>query len=160
MSDWGSMARVTTVTTMSDGEVVPGFLHVLGAVPYRAGPETVLEMLNRPEGFFATTFDEGGVLILSKAQVVMVVCPIDAPDGPEASTDDDDDDGGGRPPIRMSVRLTTGEDLVGEVGAELPSTRARPIDYLNATGPFFELRTEAAQRLINRAYVRAVRPVE
>lgn len=160
MSNWGHMARVTTVTTMSDGEVVPGFLHVLGAVPYRAGPETVLEMLNRPEGFFAMTFDEGGVLILSKAQVVMVACPIEAGDPPGGKADGDEEDGEGKPPIRMNVRLTTGEELQGVVLAALPSTRARPIDYLNATGPFFELQTDGAQRLINRTYVRAIRPVE
>jgi len=73
--------------TMSDGEVVPGYLHVLGAVPYRAGPETALEMLNRPEGFFAMTFDEPGVLILSKAQIVMAVCPIEAPEVPDPVAD-------------------------------------------------------------------------
>jgi len=158
MNDWGSMARVTTVTTMSDGEVVPGYLHVLGAVPYRAGRETALEMLNRPEGFFAMTFDEPGVLILSKAQVVMAVCPIEAPEAPD-SPDEDEADARGTP-MRMNVRLTTGEELEGEVRAELPSIRARPIDYLNATGPFFELRTDGAQRFINRAYVRAVRPLD
>ena len=155
MNDWGSMGRVTTVMTMSDGEVVPGYLHVLGAVPYRAGPETALEMLNRPEGFFAMTFDEPGVLILSKAQIVMAVCPVEAPDPP----DEDEDEARGTP-MRMSVRLTTGEELEGEIRAELPSIRARPIDYLNATGPFFELRTDGAQRFINRAYVRAVRPLD
>lgn len=161
MNEWGSMTRIGTVATLGDGEVLPGYLHVLGAVPYRTGPETPLEMLNRPDGFFAMTFDDGGVLLLSKSQVVMAVCqtPPAATEAPELDEPELDETPAGRP-VRVAVQLTSGEEFQGEVPGDLPSTRARPIDYLNATGPFFELLTEGGQRLINRAFVRAVRPLD
>ena len=38
---------------LTHGAARPGQLYVMEQVPHHEGPETVLEMLNRPEGFFA-----------------------------------------------------------------------------------------------------------
>ena len=49
----------------------PGVVYVMERVADHDGPETVLEMLNRPEGFFAfRPADEGDVLLVSKAHTM------------------------------------------------------------------------------------------
>ena len=153
MSDWGSMERLDAVVTLADGQVLPCRIHVQGAVSYRQGPETPLEMLNRPEGFFPVTLEDEGVRFLSRDHVAMVTCEWeDVPEEREVAL--------ASPSARLIVMLVNGDEFEGHAPMTLPATRSRPLDYVNSLAPFFLLRTGGGARLINRAHVRAIRPLD
>src|SRR5437870_9844340 len=94
--------------------------------PHHDGPETVLEMLNRAEGFFAfRPADDGNVLLVSKAHTTWVSLDRQAP-----ITD----------PARLSAARMLGVELVlaggaplgGRASVELPVHDYRLLDYFNA----------------------------
>ncbi len=159
MSEWGSFSRVKALVTLGDGEVLPGHIHLLGAVPYRQGGETPLEMLNRSEGFFPLTFDDGGVLLLSKATVAAVLCEVNELQQ-EGNPEEDEGEGPTEPVLSLELVLTTGEEIRGHARPGFGRKEPRPVDYLNSVSPFFEVLTEGGSRLINRMHVRFVRPLE
>jgi hypothetical protein len=156
MSDWGTTTRVSAVVTLANGEVYPGEIHLIDWVHHHAGPETPLEMLNRPEGFFPVTQDTGTVFV-PKAQVAMVTCEWPPhgwpPDGIVLLPDPDRR-------IALLVRLASGEELRGVAAMAVRAGHGRALDYLNESGSFFQLVTEDVPRLINRAHVCIVRPLD
>lgn len=151
MSDWAATERVPAEATLADGQLVEGDLHVQARVALREGPETPLEMLNRRETFFPVSFADGGVLFLSKAQVVVVACARDVlqvdPSRAEAAKR-----------VHLTVSLVTGVALDGWAWIELPPTRDRALDYLNGADRFFTMWTEDVTYYLNRSHVRLVRP--
>lgn len=151
MSEWGLTTRVRAVVTLSDGALHPGHLHLMTGV-HAGVPESPLEMLNRPGGFFPLTLDDGSVSLLSKAQVVMV-----APEWPLEGVEVWAAPGR---KVRLQVTLASGDQLMGEVTASGPVGHERPIDYLNGTGPFFELEVGSGVRLLHSAWVATIRPLE
>jgi hypothetical protein len=124
-------------------------------VPQHDGPETVLEMLNRREPFFAFRPEAGDELLLvSKGNTVSVSQNSQAP-----ITD----------PARLSaakllgleIVLAGGSTLSGWASAELPPDHSRLLDYLNASqDPFFAVWTHAATHYVNRAHVQFARPLD
>src|SRR5207245_10613375 len=65
---------------LDQGVSRPGDVFVMERVPHHDGAETVLEMLNRREGFFAfRPADEEGVLLMSKVHTVSVSVAPQAP---------------------------------------------------------------------------------
>ena len=152
MSDWGPTTRVRAVVTLAGGETYPGHLHLLDGKHARGLPETPLEMVNRPEGFFALTLGDGEAYLVSKRQVAMIVCEWPPEDAEELELQ-------GRR-IRLQVRLIGGEEVVGETVAVLPAGHARVLDYLNSVRPFFQLNADRGVRLINQAHVQVVRPLD
>src|SRR5438552_17926087 len=65
---------------LDQGVSRPGDVFVMERVPHHDGAETVLEMLNRREGFFAfRPADEEGVLLMSKVHTVSVLMELQAP---------------------------------------------------------------------------------
>jgi len=153
-NDWTTTTtRVAAVVTLANGEILPGQLHLQAAVARHSGQETPIEMLNRDEGFFPITFDDGTVCFLSRAQVASVTCEWpedDALEEIEASAH----------PIQLEVVLVSGESFEGQANVILPAPRSRPLDYVNSLRPFFVLRTESGPRLINRQHVRLARPFD
>ncbi|PYP24442.1 MAG: hypothetical protein DMD55_14360 [Gemmatimonadetes bacterium] len=133
----------------------PGVVYVMERVAHHDGPETVLEMLNRPEGFFAfRPTDEGDVLLVSKAHTISLSLDRQAPIAD---------------PARLSVARMLGTELVlaggatlgGWASVELPTHHARLLDYLNASAePFFAVWTHAATHYVNRAHVLYARPLD
>ncbi len=151
MSDWGLTTRVRAVVTLSNGALYPGHIHLLAGV-HAGVPESPLEMLNRPVRFFALTHDDGSVSLVSKAQVAMVA-PEWPLEGVEALA----------PPGRkaqLEVTLASGDQLTGDVTVSGDIGVNRPIDYLNGTGPFFELEVGSSLRLLHGAWVATIRPLE
>ena len=65
---WGSIYQEEARVVFHDGSAIEGHLHLLSRVNYPPGPETPLEMLNRPDAFFALTGAEGGPVLIAKAQ--------------------------------------------------------------------------------------------
>lgn len=157
MSEWGTTTRVRAVVTLANGEVYPGYIHLEDWAHFRAGPETPVEMLNRPLGFFPVTQEDGAAIFIPKAQVAMVTCewPPDGwpPDGMELLPE-----AGQR--FGIEVQLANGEVFRGQVSGALPRGQARALDYLNASEPFFQLVTDGAPRIFNRAHVSVVRPLD
>jgi hypothetical protein len=61
--------------------------------------------------------------------------------------------------IPLEIMMVGGGEYRGISVSELPPTRARALDFLNAADRFFELMTDEGTLCINRRYVRAVRPL-
>ncbi len=156
MSDF-SLPRtpVPAQLLLTQGVSRPGVVYVMERVAHHDGPETVLEMLNRPEGFFAfRPTDEGDVLLVSKAHTISLSLDRQAPIAD---------------PARLSAARMLGTELVlaggatlgGWASVELPSHHARLLDYLNASADlFFALWTHAATHYVNRAHVLYARPLD
>lgn len=158
MSTWGTTLRVPATLYLADGGEVDGLIHVQSAVAQHPGPETVVEMLNRPEPFLVLALDEDGVRFVPKAQVALVQYQ-------PAEEDADTVEEGGRrsaaKPLKLEVEMmVTARVIEGVVAAELPPNRSRAQDFLNDGGAFFPLLVESTLWAVHRTHVRTVRPVD
>lgn len=153
MGDWGSTLKMSAEIALSDGTVYPGFVHLQERVPYRNGPETPLDMLDRPDPFLPLTMQGGESYFLSKSQIAVLSC-----EPPE--TEADVERRSVAQFLALHVILADGTDFQGIVSLELPPTRRRALDYLNSFKEFFVLWTGSTARYINRAHVRVVRPLD
>ncbi len=153
MSEWSqSTERMQAEVRLVDGVSLQGELHLQGRVFHHTGPESPVELLNRPEAFIPLS-TPNGIVFVAKAQVMMVVCP------PVSAVPD---------PERLSVAKLIGLDVVMHGGVEvkgwatleLPPPRARTLDFLNGPEPFFAISTDDDYRVLNRALVRLVRPLD
>lgn len=153
MSEWGTTNRVRVSVRLATGEELEGNIHLLPQVPHHNGPETPLDLLDRPDQFFPLALTDGTVLFVSKAQVAVVTCN---PTPPESELDRL----GISRFIPMEASLVDGTVCRGEAGVTLPPTRHRALDCLNASRGFLILWTEDGAFYLNRAHVRVVRPLE
>ncbi len=153
MSDWGATQRVAAEVVLADGVVLEGDLHLATRTAYPPETESPLEMLNRPEPFFALTMQEGGVAFVSKAQVAVVSCrdqlPLSDPERASAAR-----------LVALEVALATGAEYRGRSTFELPPSRARALDYVNASGTFFTVWSNDLTRYFNKSLVRLIRPLD
>ena len=155
MADF-SIPRVAVPATLllAGGGHREGEVYVMERVPQHAGPETPLDMLNRPEAFFPfrPKKDGEGVLLVAKARTVTLTVP--RPQGEDS--------------VRLSaakkatleITLADGSTLSGWATLELPQHHSRVLDYLNAVAePFFTIATsDGVLHLVNRAHVLYARP--
>jgi hypothetical protein len=150
-SEWGITRRVPAQVDLADNTHLGGELHLLARTTYPPGPETVLEMLNRPEAFFALTVAEHDVALVAKAQAAVVACrdEIALLDPDRASV---------AKAVRLAVELYGGGVYQGSATFELPPTSSRVLDYLNAPGAFFALSDGDTVRYVNKSLVRLIRP--
>jgi hypothetical protein len=139
---------------LTQGVSRPGQIFLMERVPHHDGPETVLELLNRPEGFFAFRPTDGGeVELVSKAQTVSLSVDRQAPIADPARLS-------AARMLGLELVLAGGATLGGWASAELPQEHARLLDYLNASpDPFFAVWTHAATYYVNRAFVLYARPL-
>ncbi len=153
MNDWGTTQRVTAEVVLADGVVLEGDLHLTSSTAYPLETESPLEMLNRADPFFALTIGEGDVAFVSKAQVAMVSCrdqlPLSDPARVSAAR-----------LVVLEVALTTGAEYRGRSTFELPPSRARALDYVNASGSFFTVWSNDLTRYFNKSLVRLIRPLD
>jgi hypothetical protein len=137
---------------MTAGEPRDGEVYVMDRIPQHAGPETPLDMLNRPEGFFPfRPREEGaGVLLVAKARTVTLTVPPLPEDAARNSA---------AKHASLVVTLADGSELSGSATLELPQHHSRVLDYLNASPvPFFAIVTPDQVHLVNRAHVLYARP--
>ena len=153
MADWASTERIRADIALTEHLQLVGELHVQARVAHHDGPETALEMLNRVDPFFPVTLADGQVAFAAKSQVAVVTC------GPEIGMADPERLGAAKT-IALEVVMAGGSEFRGWATLELPPTRARTLDFLNASGLFFALQSDGATRFINRTYVRIVRPLD
>src|SRR4051812_4940963 len=148
---WGSFRRESAEVLMVEGIRFEGSLHLLSRDSYAQGPETPLEMLNRPDPFFALTQPHGGVVLLSKHQTMLVSCR-------HEELADDPDRLSAAKVFSLEVELVGGSCIAGRVAIELPPMRSRALDFLNLPGDFFALWDDGMLHHVNKAQVRLVRP--
>jgi hypothetical protein len=153
MTDWGATQRVSARVVLAEGVVLSGELHLLARTTSPADSESPLEMLNRDDPFFALTLAQGGVAFVSKAQVAVVSCQ-------NLATLDDPDRASAARLVALTVELTDGVEYRGHSSFELPPSRARALDYVNAPGRFFTLGTDGMTQFINKSLVRLIRPLD
>jgi hypothetical protein len=140
---------------LTQGVSRPGTIFLRRGSREHDGPETTLEMLNRPEPFFPfRPADEEGVMLVAKTHTVTV-----SQDRQVPITD----------PARLSAARMVGLELVlaggstlgGWASYEMPEGHSRPLDYLNEPGvPFFAIWTHATTHYVHRAHVLYARPLE
>ncbi|MFI5235587.1 MAG: hypothetical protein ACHQXA_07755 [Gemmatimonadales bacterium] len=157
MGDWGSTERIESEILLGDGTRLVGAVFVQGRVPQHDGPESLVEMLNRPEPFTPVSLTGDGVVFLAKAQIALVAGD---PAVPSTEVDGDQVRHSAAKMIGLEVEMLGGRVLRGWAALELPPNRARALDFLNEAGDFFALSTSAAHWVIHRAYVRGVRPLD
>jgi hypothetical protein len=140
---------------MTQGVTHPGQLYVMERVPQHDGPETVLEMLNRREGFFAfRPEDVDELLLVSKGNTISVSQDSKAPIADPARLS-------AAKLLGIEILLAGGSTLSGWASAELPPEHSRLLDYLNASQEsFFALWTHASTHYVNRAHVLYARPMD
>ena len=153
MSDWGATRRITAEVLLADGAVLEGEMHLVASAAYPLTTESPLEMLNRPEPFFALTLGGGGVAFVSKAQVAVVTCH-------EESSVADPERASVARLVGLEVALTTGAEYRGRSSFELPPPRSRALDYVNTPGRFFTVWTNDLTRYFNKSLVRLIRPLD
>ncbi|HUL48713.1 MAG TPA: hypothetical protein VLT79_01725 [Gemmatimonadales bacterium] len=129
-------------------------------VPQHDGPETVLEMLNREEGFFAFKPDQSegqsgeDLLLIAKSNTVSVALDRQAPISDPARLS-------AAKMAGLELVLAGGQELAGWASIELPPQHSRLLDYLNsARAAFFTVWTHAATHHINPAHVLYARPLD
>ncbi len=152
MSDWAATERLPGEVSLAEGITITGDLHLQGGVALHNGPETPLEMLNRPDPFFPVTLAGGETVFVSKALTAVVSCylsPLADADRLYAARE-----------VGLEVMMEGGAEFRGRATLELSPTRGRTLDYLNAADPFFTIRTDAVTRFIHRAHVRVIRPLD
>ncbi len=153
VSDWGVTRQIPAQVTLVGDVLVEGELHLLARTSYPPGPETPLEMLNRPDGFFALTILGQGPILVSKAQVAIVSCPDDValfdPDRASVAKD-----------AELRVELMGGAEYRGRARFELPPSSSRVLDYVNGPGLFFVLHDQETVRYVNKSFVRLIRPFD
>jgi len=153
MSDWGATRRVSAEVVLADGVVLEGDMHLVASAAYPLSSESPLDMLNRPEPFFALTLGEGEVAFVSKAQVALVSCRDGNPDAdPERASV--------ARLVALEVALASGAEYRGRSTFELPPSRARALDYVNTPGRFFTVWTNDLTRYFNKSLVRLIRPLD
>jgi hypothetical protein len=153
MSDWGATQRVSAEVILADGVVLEGDLHLAASAAYPLDTESPLEMLNRAEPFFALTLGAEGVAFVPKAQVAVVSCR------DQTQTSDPTRASAARL-VALEVVVTTGAEYRGQCSFELPPSRSRALDYVNAPGLFFTVWTNDLTRFFNKSLIRLIRPLD
>lgn len=153
MSDWGATRRVSAEVVLADGAVLEGHMHLVASAAYPLSTESPLEMLNRPDPFFALTLEAGEVRFVSKAQVAVVSCR-------EESAEADPERASVARLVVLEVAMTTGAEYRGRSSFELPPPRSRALDYINTPGRFFMVWTNDLTRYFNKSLVRLIRPLD
>ena len=140
MSDWGATRRISAEVVLADGVVLEGDMHLVASAAYPLSSESPLDMLNRPEPFFALTLGQGEVAFVSKAQVAVLASVARI--------------------VALEVAMVSGAEYRGRSSFELPPSRARALDYVNTPGRFFTVWTNDLTRYFNKSLVRLIRPLD
>lgn len=144
--------RLAITLTMAGGEALHGHIFVQPGGYGAATREGPRELFNGPDPFFPIELDDGQVMLISKTHVLEVS---------ELPAADEDVLGAEAPMTLVQVTLVGGVDHFGSMRLEVRADRPRLVDYLNACHErFLTLHTDHGVRLINRALIARVRPLD
>jgi hypothetical protein len=145
--------RLAITLTLIGGEQVSGHIFVQPLAYAHRGREEPIDLLNDPEPFFPLEVNGGEMLLVAKDRVVEV-------SGIKTAEDDEVRRATARMAL-LQVTLTGGIVHFGSMRLELPSDRPRLLDYLNcSTDRFLTLYADRDLRLVNRAMIERVRPLD
>lgn len=145
--------RCPVTVTMVGGERIEGDLFVSATVPFRLGPEEAIDVLNAPEPFLPIAEPSGEIVIVAKARVAEVETGL--------PSEHEETRFAGLRPTAIEVALAGGAIRSGFVHLAVRHERPRLLDYLNAiTEPFLLLYSTDGVRLISRAMIDRVRPLD
>lgn len=148
--------RVQARVARSEQESADGFFSVTPISPFRAGPETILDVLNSDRRVIPfLRSDDEATLLLTRAAIDWVDV------GPEVALELV------RPrnyrvtrEERVELVLGNGTRLGGLIQMELPEESNRTSDFLNGEEDFFPLLSQGRTLLVNKSKVREVRVFE
>jgi hypothetical protein len=137
------------------GEMLNGFVFVQPYHPARRGPELPVDVLNHSSAYFPLETNEG-VVLLAKAAVAEV----------DYAAHEQDESVGTAPigvSVSLDITMSGGRSFSGSIAVEAPVNTPRLLDFMNrvAVGSerFLLLRDNGRVRLVNRACIVAIRPL-
>ncbi len=145
--------RLAVTLTLIGGEVVEGRIFVPAPLLGHAGELDPASVFNDRDLFFPLELANGEVLLMCKARIIEVA---GLPLG-----DDPDDVRGSAPMSLLEITLAGGITHFGSMRLEVRADRPRLLDYLNdCNQSFLTLYTDQGVRLVNRAMIESVRPLD
>ncbi len=145
--------RLAITLTLVGGEQLRGHIFVQPLTYAHRGREEPIGVFNDPEPFFPLEVDGGEMLLVAKDRVVEV--------SGITAAEDDDVRRASAPMALLQVTLTGGIARFGSMRLEVPSDRPRLLDHLNCGSErFLTLYTDRDVRLVNRAMIERVRPLD
>jgi hypothetical protein len=150
--------RVRVALTLSTGQVLDGHLFLADLASTHSGPERVGDLLNSGGGFFPFEVEEGGegpsrIALYNRAHVVLVHLA-----EPELEAELD--------PTYLiadrksvSMLLSTGARVTGDLRLVLPAGHARLSDYARSEEVFRYVELPAGMLIVNFAHVIELLPV-
>ena len=145
--------RCPVTVVLAGGERIPGDLFVQASVPFRLGPEEPADVFNSADPYVPLAEASGEILILAKSRVAEV--EIGAP------SEQDELRIAGLRPVGIEVTLAGSSPRAGFLHIAVRNERPRLLDFLNSLDQqFLMLYTTDGVRLINRALIERVRPLD
>lgn len=139
--------REAAEITLSTGAIVAGHFFLSASSQGHPGPERVGDLLNLEPGFFPFASADGETALINRAHVIKVVLPQHVI---EAQLEDGYDVATRR---RVTVLLTSGERVTGQVAVYRPPGRDRLSDYAHIDERFRYLEQADRTLLINSAHI-------
>ena len=145
--------RLDVTLTLVGGEVMHGRIFVPSPLLGHAGEADPAVLFNDGETFFPLERENGEVLLMNKSRVVEVS---GLALGEEAETLR-----ASAPMSLLQITLAGGITHFGSMRLEVRANRPRLLDYLNDCAErFLSLYTDQGVRLVNRALIECVRPLD
>ena len=139
--------RVPAELSLTQGPTIPGSFFVAGSAFDHDGPERVSDVLNSRTGFLPFQRADGTTGLYNRAHIVLVRLGQEVV---EAQADPGYDVAKKR---RVSMRLSTGEEVAGLVPIYRPPGRDRLSDYSQFNEPFRYLVMPDRTLLVNSAHI-------
>lgn len=145
--------RLDVTLTLLGGEEMPGQIFVPSPLPGHGGELDPAALFNDSDEFFPIERESGDVLLMAKSRVVEVSgLPM---------IEDYEMMRGSAPMSLLQIILAGGISHFGSMRLEVRADRPRLLDYLNDyTQRFLTLYTDQGVRLVNRALIECVRPLD
>ena len=145
--------RCPVTVVLAGGERIEGDLFVQASVPFRLGPEEPSDVFNSADPYVPIAEHSGEILIIAKSRVAEVETG--------APSEQDELRIAGLRPTGIEVTLAGFPPCTGFLHIAVRNDRPRLLDYLNALDQqFLMLYTTDGVRLINRAMIERVRPLD
>ena len=145
--------RLAVTLTLVGGRCLRGHIFVQPAAQGLPDGDNPLRVLNGAEPFFPLQADNGDVILVAKERVAEVW-------GSTLHAEDDLRRQSARC-MQLEITLAAGVVRCGSVLVEMPSNRARPLDFLNRHNQrFLTLYEDEGVRLLNIRQIDSVRPLD
>lgn len=147
--------RLEVTLTLVGGEEIQGRIFVSPPAPGHTGHDSPAALFNAPEPFFPLELHSGEMLLIAKARVLEIAdLPLDQDEDEELLR-------ASAPMALLQLTLAGGVSHFGSMRLEVRADRPRLLDHLNdSTQRFLTLYTDNGVRLVNRALIECVRPLD